>query len=100
MPQEQTTLREHTGQRTAGPPMYNVIIYNDDYTPMEFVVQILTDVFFKSHDEAVALMLTVHHAEQAVVGTYVYDIASSKVKKATRMAREKGHPLRLNCQKA
>ena len=56
---------------------------------------ILKQVFFKSEDEANALMLQVHHSDKAVVGIYSYDIALSKVRKATTMAREQGYPLRL-----
>ena len=72
-----------------------MIIYNDDFTTMEFVVMILVQVFLKSEEEANALMLQVHHSDKAVVGIYTYDTAVSKVRKATSMAREEGHPLRL-----
>jgi ATP-dependent Clp protease adaptor protein ClpS len=65
---------------------------------MEFVVQILTNVVFKSQAEAETLMLQVHHSDKAVVGIYSYDIALSKVQKATRMARDAGFPLRLSCE--
>ena len=73
-------------------------IYNDDFTTMEFVVKILTEVFFKSETEAEALMLQVHHSDKAVVGIYSYDVATSKVRKATSMAREAGFPLRLTVE--
>ncbi len=62
---------------------------------MDFVVKVLREVFFKSQEEAERLMLQVHHSDKAVVGIYSYDIAVSKVKKATAMAREAGFPLRL-----
>ena len=62
---------------------------------MDFVVQVLTQVFFKSQPEAETLMLQVHHSDKAVVGIYSYDVATSKVRKATAMAREAGFPLRL-----
>ena len=75
-----------------------VIIYNDDFTTMEFVVMILVQVFLKSEDEAQALMLQVHHSDKAVVGIYSYDIAVSKARKATNMAREQGYPLRLTVE--
>ena len=77
------------------PKQYKVILLNDHYTTMEFVVKILTTVFFKSTMEAEALMMQVHKSESAVIGIYTYDIARSKVQKATRMAREEGFPLRL-----
>ena len=73
-------------------------IYNDDFTTMEFVVKILTLVFYKSEAEAEALMLQVHHSDKAVVGIYSYDVATSKVRKATGMAREAGFPLRLTVE--
>ena len=62
---------------------------------MEFVVKILIDVFFKSEAEAQTLMMQVHRSDKAVVGIYTYDIAVSKVRKATQMARQAGFPLRL-----
>ena len=80
------------------PRRYKVTIYNDDFTTMEFVVLILTTVFRKTEAEAEALMLQVHHSDKAIVGIYSYDIAMSKVNKATRMAREEGFPLRLTCE--
>ena len=80
------------------PQRYKVTIYNDDFTTMEFVVMILTQVFFKSEAEAEALMLKVHHSDKAVVGIYSYDVAISKVNKATNMARKAGFPLRLTVE--
>jgi ATP-dependent Clp protease adaptor protein ClpS len=65
---------------------------------MEFVVKILTQVFYKSEAEAEALMLQVHHSDKAVVGIYSYDVATSKVNKATNMARKEGFPLRLTVE--
>ena len=65
---------------------------------MEFVVLVLTQVFFKSEEDANALMLKVHHSDKAVVGIYTYDIAISKARKATAMAREQGYPLRLTVE--
>ena len=65
---------------------------------MDFVVNILTSVFFKSKAEAEALMLQVHHNGKAVVGIYSYDVAVSKVQKATNMARDNNFPLRLTCE--
>ena len=77
------------------PRRFKVIIYNDDFTTMEFVVKVLTTIFFKSEAEAEILMMQVHQSQSAVVGIYSFDIAQSKVKKATRMARNEGFPLRL-----
>lgn len=95
MAKEQSQLRERLRTDIKEPRRYKVIIYNDDFTTMECVVKILVEVFFKSETEAETLMLQVHHADKAVVGIYSYDVATSKVRKATMMAREEGFPLRL-----
>ena len=80
------------------PRRFKVILHNDDFTTMEFVVMILKQVFLKSEEEAQTLMLQVHHSDKAVVGIYSYDIAISKARKATNMAREQGYPLRLTVE--
>jgi ATP-dependent Clp protease adaptor protein ClpS len=98
MPKEQAATRERQRTDLREPRRYRVIIYNDDFTTMEFVVRVLTEVFFKSQTEAEALMLAVHHSDKAVVGIYSYDVAASKVRKATAMAREEGFPLRLTME--
>ena len=91
--QSNTRMRERTDLKE--PRRYKVTISNDDFTTMEFVVKILVQVFFKSEAEAETLMLQVHHSDKAVVGIYSYDVATSKVRKATSMAREENFPLRL-----
>ena len=95
MAKEQSATRERQRTDLREPRRYKVTIYNDDFTTMEFVVKVLVEVFFKSDAEAEALMLQVHHSDKAVVGIYTYDIAVSKVQKATQMAREENFPLRL-----
>lgn len=85
--------KENTGLRK--PRRFKVTIFNDDFTTMEFVVKLLTVVFFKSTAEAETLMMQVHKSKSGIVGIYTYDIAQSKVQKAIRMAREEGFPLRL-----
>ena len=99
MAKEQSSIRERQRVDLKEPQRYKVTIYNDDFTTMEFVVKILVEVFFKSKAEAEALMLKVHHSDKAVVGIYSYDVATSKVRKATNMAREAGFPLRLTVEK-
>jgi ATP-dependent Clp protease adaptor protein ClpS len=98
MPKEQSQIRERERVVIKEPRRYKVIIYNDDFTTMEFVVMILMQVFLKSEEDANALMLQVHHSDKAVVGIYTYDIAVSKARKATNMAREQGFPLRLTVE--
>ena len=75
------------------PPMYSVWLLNDDYTPMEFVVDVLQKFFNKTSDEAEFIMLTVHTAGRAVCGEYPRDVAETKVARVTRFSREHGHPL-------
>ena len=98
MAKEQSVTRERRRVDLDEPRRWKVTIYNDDFTTMEFVVKILRVVFFKSEAEAEALMLQVHHSDKAVVGIYSYDVATSKVRKATNMAREAGFPLRLTVE--
>ena len=95
MAKEQSVTRERRRVDLDEPRRWKVTIYNDDFTTMAFVVKILRVVFFKSEAEAEALMLKVHHSDKAVVGIYSYDIAVSKVDKATNMAQSEGFPLRL-----
>ena len=98
MPQEQSQIRERQKTNVREPRRYQVIIHNDDFTTMEFVVSVLKEVFFLSEENAQALMLQVHHSNKAVVGVYTYDIAVSKAQKATNMARENGFPLRITVE--
>jgi ATP-dependent Clp protease adaptor protein ClpS len=98
MAKEQSSVRERQRTDLREPRRYKVIIHNDDFTTMDFVVMVLMTVFHKSQAEAEQLMLQVHHSDQAVVGIYSYDVAQSKIQRATMMAREEGFPLRLTCQ--
>ena len=95
MEQQQTSSSTSTRYRKRKPPMYDVIILNDDYTTMDFVVMILETIFNKNQDEAMQLMLHIHENGEAVVGTYIYDIAQSKAEKAMSLARAEGFPLQL-----
>lgn len=81
------------------PDLYDVILLNDDFTTMEFVVIVLRTVFRKTAAEAESLMMRVHRAGSAVAGTYTLDIAKSKVAKTEKMARDSGFPLRLNIRR-
>lgn len=98
MPQQQTKIRERQKTDLREPRHYKVIIHNDDFTTMDFVVRILKEVFFFSEDKAEELMLKVHHSNKAVVGVYTYDIAMSKTLKATKMARDNGFPLLITVE--
>lgn len=95
-----TAFKERAQYKQKEPNHYEIIMYNDDFTPMDFVVQILMLVFHKSEAEAFQLMLTVHKGGQAVVGRYTYDIAASKRAKAIALAREAGYPFRVEMKEA
>ena len=97
---EQTNVRERSRVGLQPPKKYTVFIHNDDFTTQVFVVDVLMTIFHKSEDEAFTLMLSVHHSDKAPVGTYSYDVASTRVAAATRMAREEGFPLRLTMEEA
>lgn len=98
MAQEKTGIKERQDIKLKEPKRYLVFIHNDDFSTMDFVVEVLIEVFFKSEEEAETLMLKVHHEGKAVVGIYTYDIANSKVNKAHDMAKEANYPLRLTIE--
>ena len=75
------------------PPLYKVLLHNDDYTTMEFVVAVLQTVFHKSEADAVHIMLAVHQQGVGVAGVYTYEIAEVKVQKVTELAKAKEFPL-------
>lgn len=75
------------------PLLYKVILHNDDYTSMDFVIKVLLEVYRKPFDEAKRLMFTVHHHGQAVIGTYTKEIAETKVSRTIQMARDAQFPL-------
>jgi ATP-dependent Clp protease adaptor protein ClpS len=75
------------------PRLYKVLLHNDDYTTMEFVIHVLESYFNKNRSEAEQIMLHVHHEGVGVCGLYTYEIAETKVMRVTREAKEKGHPL-------
>lgn len=86
--------------RVAQPPLFRVLMHNDDYTTMEFVVRILRTVFHKSAVEAEQIMLTVHHKGVGQCGTYPFAVAETKVQKVHAMALEEGFPLRCSLEPA
>ena len=85
--------------KTAKPPMYKVILLNDDFTPMEFVVHILEKFFGITHDLAINIMLTVHQKGLAVIGVFSHDVAESKVNQVMTYARKNQHPLQCTMEK-
>ncbi len=96
----QGQTREKTGARIKEPKQYSVIMINDDFTTMEFVVSVLVDIFHKDPVSAEAIMMSVHKSGQAVVGKYPYDIAVTRVHQALARAREEGFPFRMTVEEA
>jgi ATP-dependent Clp protease adaptor protein ClpS len=82
------------------PNLYRVLLHNDDYTTMEFVVEVLVKVFNKQFSDATRIMLDVHTKGIGTVGVYTYDIAVTKVDQVHKMAEEREHPLRCSYEKA
>jgi len=100
MSKTQGNLKEKERIDLQEPRKFKVIIHNDDFTTMDFVVEVLLKVFRYDHLKAEALMLTVHKAGKATVGIYPMDIAYTKVEIATDMARQNNFPLKLTCEPA
>lgn len=90
--QGETSLNQR--QELKEPPMFRVLLHNDDYTTMEFVVEVLTNVFYKNHEEAIQIMLKVHQEGVGVCGVYPFDIAQTKVNSVLRLATEHEFPLK------
>ena len=88
-----------TKTRTKKPSLYRVLILNDDYTPMEFVVLILQDVFNKSREEATRIMYHVHQKGVGECGVYPYEVAETKVTRVMDTARKNQHPLQCVMEK-
>jgi len=95
-----SAFKEKTDNKLKEPKQYNVVMWNDDFTTMEFVVEILVDIFHKDEITANAIMMGVHQKGQAVVGTYPYDIAKTKVGAALARAREQDYPFRMTVEEA
>jgi len=86
-------------EKTKRPSLYKVLLLNDDYTPMEFVVYVLERFFGMDHGRAVDLMLTVHNKGVAVVGVYPFEVAETKVTQVMDCARSNQHPLQCTMEK-
>jgi len=82
------------------PPMYTVILLNDDYTPMDFVVEVLRKFFNMNSDQATDIMLDIHYKGKARCGTYTAEIAETKVNQVSSYAYENQHPLKCSMEKA
>ena len=89
---------ERQTQRVEPPKMYQVVLLNDDFTPMEFVVLVLQEFFNKDREAATSIMLKVHMEGRGICGVYPKDIAQTKVEHVMEAARAAGHPLQCICE--
>lgn len=96
---EDVDLATRTKPKTQRPPLYKVLLLNDDFTPMEFVVHILERLFGMTHAQAIEIMLTVHRKGVAVVGVFSHEIAETKVAQVMELARRQQHPLQCTMEK-
>lgn len=92
-------LATKTRTKTQRPSLYKVLLLNDDYTPMQFVIDVLERFFAKSRDEATRIMLHVHHKGVGVCGVYTFEIAETKVAQVIEFARQNQHPLQCTMEK-
>jgi len=94
-----TGIITRTRPKTQRPSLYKVLILNDDYTPMEFVVHVLERFFNKGREEATRIMLHVHHKGVGICGVYTYEVAETKVTQVMDFARQHQHPLQCTMEK-
>lgn len=94
-----TSILTATKPKTKRPPLYKVLLLNDDFTPMEFVVHVLERFFGLNHAQAFEIMLTVHKKGVAVVGVFSHEIAETKVAQVMDFARRHQHPLQCTMEK-
>ena len=96
---QQTGVVVKAKPKTKKPSMYKVLMLNDDYTPMEFVVHVLERFFSKTREEATRIMLHVHHRGVGICGVYTYEVAETKVTQVMDFARQHQHPLQCTLEK-
>ncbi len=94
-----TDVVTRTRTRVKKPSMYKVILLNDDYTPMDFVILVLQKFFHKDHQEAVDIMLQVHRKGAGVCGVYTYEVAETKVSQVMAFSRQREHPLQCTMER-
>ena len=96
---QEASVVTKTRPKTQRPPLYKVLLLNDDYTPMEFVVHVLERFFGMSHAQSFEIMLTVHKKGLAVVGVFSFEVAETKVAQVMDFARRHQHPLQCTMEK-
>jgi len=94
-----TGIVTKTRTKTKKPSLYKVLLLNDDYTPMEFVVLVLQRFFSKGQEDATRIMLHVHHKGVGICGVYTYEVAETKVTQVMDFSRQHGHPLQCTMEK-
>jgi ATP-dependent Clp protease adaptor protein ClpS len=94
-----TGVLTRTKPKTKKPSLYKVLLLNDDYTPMEFVVLVLEQYFSKNREDAYTIMLHVHQKGVGVCGVYTFEVAETKVTQVMDAARQAGHPLQCTLEK-
>jgi len=97
---DEGTVTEKQASRVKPPPMFQVVLLNDDFTPMEFVVGVLQKFFGKGREQATQIMLKVHHEGRGVCGVYPRDLAASKVEQVCSYSRQHQHPLQCVMEEA
>jgi ATP-dependent Clp protease adaptor protein ClpS len=100
LPSGETKVAERSRSRTASPSLFKVLMHNDDYTTMEFVVEVLESVFHKSTPEATRIMLNIHVQGLGMCGVYPFEIAETMVDRVHGLARERGFPLKCTIEQA
>jgi ATP-dependent Clp protease adaptor protein ClpS len=100
--QDQTdgAVKERVDSKKQDPTLYKVVLLNDDYTPMEFVIHVLETIFQKSPAEAFRIMMQVHLNGSGVAGIYPWEVAETKADKVISLASEAGHPLKATIEEA
>jgi len=91
--QQGTDVLTEQKQKLQKPPLYKVLLHNDNYTTMEFVVYVLMNTFHHSEADAIRIMLQVHHQDIGIAGVYTFEVAETKVAKVAQLAREHDYPL-------
>lgn len=97
--QRESVMVAEPKTKTKKPPFYKVILLNDDYTPMDFVVLVLKQLFHKSHEDAIRIMLEVHNRGSGLCGVYTLDVAETKSEQVTTAARMSEYPLQCVVEK-
>lgn len=94
------TIITKTKTKVEKPKKYHVVFLNDDFTPMDFVVLVLMEFFHKNSEEAMTIMLEIHHNGRGIAGTYTYEIAEQKAYETMNAAKNRNHPLKVIIEEA